>query len=174
MKKSIKKIIAIVLTAAMAMSAGMPAFAEEDFENPANDDMVATTETLQQGDLEPTVAQEEAIPFTIKSATGTNTQYWSSHDAKFIFTAMADVTYNNDLGRYKISNITLSRPSVYTRNGATATITMPTYTMIDGGRHAQIKATATIQNSTGYSVDKTVTMYLMANSSGNLVLAENA
>lgn len=37
----------------MAMSIGMPAFAEAEFENPANDDMVATSETLQQGDLDP-------------------------------------------------------------------------------------------------------------------------
>ena len=174
MKKGLKKIVATVLTAAMAMSIGMPAFAEAEFENPANDDMVATSETLQQGDLEPTVAQEEAIPFTIKTATGTNTQYWDKYDAKFTFTASADVAYSSDLGRYVISNIALSRPSVSIRNGATATITMPTYTMIDGGRHAYIKATATIQNSTGWSTDKTVVMYLMANSSGDLVLTENA
>ena len=143
--------------------------AEANIENSA-DNIVVMSEPVQQDDSETTVTQEE----TIKTAAGTNTQYWSSYDVQFTFTAGAVVTYRNDLGRYVISNITLSRPSVSTRNGANATITMPIYTMIDGGRHAYIKATATIQNSTGYSVDKTVTMYLMANSSGNLVLTENA
>lgn len=174
MKKTMKKGIATILTAAMAMSVGMPAFAEAEFENSTNDGMVAASETLQQGDLEQTVVQEEAVPFILEPATGTNTQYWSSHNAKFTFTASADVTYDDDLKRYVISSISLSRPSVTTRNGASATITMPTYRMIDGGRHAYIEATATIQNSTGYSVDKTVTMYLMANSSGKLVLTQNA
>ncbi len=148
-------------------------FHVKHFENPG-DNTIAISETSQQNDSEKTAAQEEVVPFTIKTATGTNKQYWEKYDMQFAFTAAADVGYRCDLGRYVISDITLSRPSVSKRNGATATITMPTYTMIDGGRHAQIKATATIQNSTGYSVDKTVTMYLLTNNSGNLVLTENA
>ena len=168
-----KKLVSATLILGMFLSTGICAFAETESVNPA-DSTIAVSEVLQQNDSEKVAAQKELTPATIKSTTGTNTQYWDSYDAKFTFAASAHVVYRNDLGRYVISNISLSRPSVSTRNGASATITIPTYTMIDGGRHVQIKATATIQNSTGYSVDKTVTMYLMANSSGNLVLTENA
>ena len=147
-----KKLLSAFLIAGVIASASTCAFAAVPSDN--------TQPVLQ--------AQDQIAPATIKTVSGTNSDYWSGYDAKFTFTASADVIYNSSLGRYTLSNVYASRPSVTLRNGATATTSIPTITMIDGGRNAKLTSTATIQNSTGGSNVVTVSMVVYCDSNGNL------
>lgn len=167
-----RKILSVALIIGTLVSTSTCAFAEKQTEEIANDNLV-TSELSQPTGLEQSTTQNLVVPLEIKTATATNTKYWDSHDAKFTFTVAANVVYSDQLGRYVISGITLSRPSVDTRNGASAVVDFPTYQMIDGNRHAQINTIATIQNKTGGASTVKLTMYLYYNSNGDLILQQN-
>ena len=147
-----KKLLSTLLIAGVIASTGTCAFAAVPIDN--------TQSVLH--------VQEQVAPATIKTVSGTNSDYWSEYNAKITFTASADVIYDNSLGRYTMSNVYASRPSVSLRNGATATITTPTITMIDGGRNAKLTSTATIQNASGGSSTVTVSMVVYCDSNCNL------
>lgn len=83
-----KKLLSTFLIAKVIASTGTCAFAAIPIDN--------TQSVLH--------VQEQVTPATIKTVSGTNSDYWSGYNAKFTFTASTDVIYNG-LGRYIISNI---------------------------------------------------------------------
>lgn len=155
--KMLKKVLITALALGLLTSTGLTVLAGNE------------SETIPNSSV--SISDHSIIPMTIKTVEKTFTTYQAQHNIEYTYTASADVKYDSALGRYVMSNITVSRANIKTYNGTNATVTYPTVALIDGGRNAEMKATFTVQNSTGGQTTIYATNYLYcATSTGNLTL----
>lgn len=121
--------------------------------------------------------ESKIVSDTIKTVSGTNTEYWSDREVQFEFIASADIVYDTDLQVYTMSNITASRPIVMIQSGSdvSAVTTIPTVESIEDGHVVVLISTATIQNATGYAEDVTIRMTVYCDaSSGELSMLSDS